>query len=404
MPVAGGRTDAAGGGAPTGPAGGDLDGTYPDPTVIAWQTTDGPTRLALGAILDGQVPQRSGTDVIGFDAIGGPNSAWEEDAGDDLLPKVDLVGNLGSDAQRIERIRARSAAIVGGAGSPTFAAGQGGLIAGHMAGAGGTEALEMGGAFTPAVAMLGKVTAYPGATARIKNPGASATVIGTGFSSGAGALAYVHSGPYAYGSFTGGYTFAGGAGGVAEVYGYGTGSFTFGYVSSGAGTSYVKAAGTGSIAMGSISGGGTNKILSSGFASFAQGHVSNTTASPATIQATRTGALARGGIYGAGLIEATEAGAVAMGYTIGASVIRASARGSFAFGYPIAGAVVEATAIGAVQFGVGSNSRVNSLQIGSAGLRFNGTTGTPVLPVDGEFWVAAGYVYIRSSGVSVKIT
>ncbi len=56
-----------------GTVGGDLAGTLPNPTVVALETTTGPTRLAVGAIANGDYLTRSGSSIIGGSPTpGGP--------------------------------------------------------------------------------------------------------------------------------------------------------------------------------------------------------------------------------------------------------------------------------------------------------------------------------------------
>jgi hypothetical protein len=60
--------NASGGGA-SGPAAGDLAGTYPAPSVAAITETNGPTRLQVGAILANELLQRVGTALVGLASI-----------------------------------------------------------------------------------------------------------------------------------------------------------------------------------------------------------------------------------------------------------------------------------------------------------------------------------------------
>ena len=57
-----------GGGPPSGPASGDLGGTYPSPAVTqarGIRETAGPTTLVAGAVADGEYLRRSGATVVG---------------------------------------------------------------------------------------------------------------------------------------------------------------------------------------------------------------------------------------------------------------------------------------------------------------------------------------------------
>jgi hypothetical protein len=61
------------------------------------------------------------------------------------------------------------------------------------------------------------------------------------------------------------------------------------------------------------------------------------------------------------------------------------------------------SANGALQVGNGVNAEPDSLAVGE-NIRLNAATGVPVALRNGDFWVNANYVYVRSNGVSVKLT
>lgn len=215
-------------------------------------------------------------------------------------------------------------------------------------------------------------------------------------SRGPGALAF----GYAYG-----------AGSTIEVGPYGGGGMARGGAFGGGS---IEALGPGATAQGGAVGG---SILSGGGGGFANGYVFGVGAevyaasggvafgyagSGSSIRQTASGSIAFGSASSYGEIYASGIGSFAGGVATADGDVTSSAYGSFAFGRASPTDIV-ADAYNSVQFGPGTNSLQDSLSVGTT-LRLKGTTGAPGTPRNGDQWVNNNYVYIRSNGVSVKIT
>lgn len=206
--------------------------------------------------------------------------------------------------------------------------------------------------------------------------------------------AFLHS--QGAGSFNLGYINASNATATGRIRSQAAGAFSQGNVvaSDAAGTAEIRGSGAGSFAQGTALNSGS--ILATNQGSFAQGRASSTGA----IQATQRGSFAHGNQTGAGNIEATGQGAFAVGRCLSGYSITASGLGAFAVGESDTASIV-ASATNSVQFGPGTNSLADSLKVGTAGIRFKGTTGAPGTPVNGDFWIASGDINFRSNGVTV---
>ena len=341
--------------------------------------------------------------------------------------------DIGQDALRFQRVYSRLGVFVGeSAVSGAVQATQGqlrtisanatGLMAGNQvkASSGDSEMQLSGGAYK-AVATLGNTFSYSTGDAKILNTGGGSLVGGSAFAYGGGDALISGTGPagftwcYAYtgfgatanihslvnsgsGAFLSGYSYGYGIVGVASS---GQGSFAQGFFASANinGTSFFRSTGAGAFAQGAIANNSTatSTLEATGDGAFAQGHI----AGSGTIRASGPGAFAQGRATASGVIEATQDGAFAHGLAA-TNDIRAIADGAFAIGDATSGDIT-ASGVNSCQFGPGTNALADTFQIGNGGIRFKGTTGAPSALQNGDVWVASGYMYFRTNGVSVKM-
>lgn len=234
----------------------------------------------------------------------------------------------------------------------------GGLAFGHAGGHGGVGSVA-------SIKASGSYGAFAGGKSYAQGGVTSTTLI----EADSGGIAY-------------GYMYAGGGGVESVTLRAGLGGAAFGYAYTGQeGNAVLIEAASGGMAFGNISGGYTDSVLQI----FAD-----------------KGGLAFGYIAHSGdntdqAIVAAVA-AIAFGYAYGYN-IQANGTASFAGGSAESGDIITA-ANGAFQWGPGTNDVEGSLRVGSGPWLM---AGVPGAPANGQIWVDAGVVKIRSNGATVSL-
>ncbi|HHH29054.1 MAG TPA: hypothetical protein ENK57_12020 [Polyangiaceae bacterium] len=373
-----------------------------------------------GAITANQFARANagGTSVDFFDLFGSVNT-WnvaqtfngQINLGANVVPTANQSFDIGTDPLRLRRVQGQIASFVSPAGISTVAlpanTARGGLIAGTQGGAGtNTHRLEGGG--FPAIACIGNAaTNNVAGIATLEATRGGAIAFGSAYAYGTGSAIVSASG---YSAFTAGYAYGPGN---SSLLASGAGSLAFGYANARAAGSTVtqQATANGAFVAGfarQFSSTGTQNLQATGNGAFAQGYMRGAGTGAGRLEATAGGAFAQGLVRtdttNNGRISAYGAGSFAQGYARAPSAgspatIEAVGRGAFAQGYAQS-TTIRAGGDNSVQFGPGTNNLADSLQVGSAGLRFKGTTGAPAAPQNGDFWRAGAFTYLRSDGVT----